>query len=65
MIQARRTTEILGGFAELAFHDAGLLVSQKRLSVHPLLRGKASLYLERSVMDTAFVNGQWVGASAQ
>lgn len=58
---------IPGGFAELGVPDAPAVCYFRKGFVlpHPLPRGNARIFLgviER--MDTTFVNGRWVGASA-
>jgi sialate O-acetylesterase len=62
-----RTVQILGGFQELGVPDAPAVCwFRKEITLpDPLPGGKATIKLgvvER--MDTTYVNGQWVGASA-
>lgn len=62
-----KTVTIPGGFAELGVPDAPAVCwFRKEITLpDPLPSGKARIYLgvvER--MDTTYVNGQWVGASA-
>ncbi len=62
-----KTVKIPGGFQELGVPDAPSLCWFRKeiLLPDPLPSGKATIFLgviER--MDTTFVNGQWIGASA-
>lgn len=62
-----KTVQIPGGFAELGVPDAPAVCWFRKEIVlpNPLPSGKAAIHLgvvER--MDTTYINGQWVGASA-
>ncbi len=62
-----KTVQIPGGFADLGVpNDPAVCWFRKEITLpNPLPTGKATLHLgvvER--MDTTFINGQWVGASA-